>query len=216
MNPIKVSKKAVLALIFSCCYFEVCANAGDISTNERSLCGNPTVKLDGREVVAVGDSILASVKPLLEFAIPGIYIDAKKSRQFKAGYQILKAMSFGGMIKSYTIVELGSNGAISPSELEDLIKDLSAKNTVIIFIKPYVPDNWQAQNSKLLYDTVEKYKENTFLVDWEEISKKYDDDVLMPDKVHLNQYGKHIYTAVIINAICRIKNADSQTSRIIR
>ena len=157
MNPIKVSKKAVLALIFSCCYFAVCANAGDIPTNERSLCGNPMVKLDGREVVAVGDSILSSVKPLLEFAMPGIYIDAKKSRQFKAGYQILKGLSFGGMIKSYTIVELGSNGAISPSELNDLIKDLSAKNTVIIFIKPYVPDGWQAQNSKLLYDTVEMY-----------------------------------------------------------
>jgi hypothetical protein len=216
MNLIKVSKKAVLALIFSCCHFAVCANAGDIPTNERSLCGNPMVKLDGREVVAVGDSILASVKPLLEFAMPGIYIDAKKSRQFKTGYQILKGLSFGGMIKSYTIVELGSNGAISPSELNDLIKDLSAKNTVIIFIKPYVPDSWQAQNSKLLYDTVEKYKENTFLVDWEEISKKYDDDVLMPDKVHLNQYGRYIYTAVIINSICRIKNADSQTSHIIR
>lgn len=215
MNSIKVSKKAVLALMFSCC-FTVYANAADTPTNERTICGNPVVKLDGKEVVAVGDSILASVKPLLELAIPGVYIDAKKSRQFKAGYQILKGLSSSGTIKSYTIVELGSNGTINPSELDDLIKDLSTKNTVIIFIKPYVPDSWQAQNSKLLYEAVEKYKENTFLIEWEEISKKYDDDVLLPDKVHLSQYGKHIYTAVILNAICRIKNSDSQTSRIIR
>lgn len=194
--------KAVALLLFLFCFaFVVTSEAEETLSVEDSSCVDQSVKLDGSEVIAVGDSILLSVKPMLEFAIPGIYVDAKKSRQFKAGYQILKNLSENKFIRPYIIVELGSNGAINKVELEDLIKDLLAKNSFIILIKPYVPDEWQIYNSNLLYAMREKYKTGTLLVDWELISKKYDNDVLRPDMVHLNSYGQHIYTTAIIDAL---------------
>lgn len=196
-----IFKATALLPLLLCFAFATTSKAEVALSDDNSSCINRSIKPDGSEVVAVGDSILLSVKPMLEFAIPGIYVDAKKSRQFKAGYHILKNSGENKLIRPYVIVELGSNGAINKAELEDLIKDLLAKNSFIIFIKPYVPDEWQVYNSNLLYAMKEKYKTSTLLVDWEEISKKYNNEILSSDMVHLNSYGQYIYTATIIDAI---------------
>jgi len=53
-------------------------------------------KVLGRQVTAIGDSVMSAGAMALDFVLPGIYIDAKPSRQMPAGMDVVRSLATAG------------------------------------------------------------------------------------------------------------------------
>jgi hypothetical protein len=66
-------------------------------------------EIPGAEVTAIGDSVMAASAMALEAVLPGIYIDARPSRQMPAGLSVVRKLRNSGQLRAVVVVGLGTN-----------------------------------------------------------------------------------------------------------
>ena len=66
-----------------------------------------------QETLAIGDSVMLGAEDSLHNAIPGIFVDAKVSRQFWDATVVLQAYKNEGLLPGKIVIHMGTNGAFS-------------------------------------------------------------------------------------------------------
>jgi len=138
-------------------------------------------------VTAVGDSVLLDAQPELATDVPGIAIDGLVSRQFDAGIGVVQADRAAGTLGKVLVVELGTNGPISPGEVDAMVQAASGV-TRVVFVNVCVPRPWAAPDNAVLSDGVARHPGVAVLADWNTLATPHP-EWFTSDQVHLNPAG---------------------------
>ncbi len=138
-------------------------------------------------VTAVGDSIMLDIQPELTADIPGVTVDGLVSRQFQAGIGVVQADRAAGTMGRVLVVELGTNGPITPSDV-DAMMQAAGGVTRVVFVNVNVPRQWAADDNAVLAAGVARYPGTAVLADWYALSTPHP-EWFTADGVHLNPAG---------------------------
>ena len=138
-------------------------------------------------VTAVGDSVLLDAQPELATDVPGIAIDGLVSRQFDAGIGVVQTDRAAGTLGKVLVVELGTNGPISPDEVDAMVQAASGVARVV-FVNVCVPRPWAAPDNIVLADGVARHPGVAVLADWNTLATGHP-EWFTSDQVHLNPAG---------------------------
>ena len=146
-------------------------------------------------VTAVGDSILLDIQSQLTADVPALTVDGLVSRQFGAGIAVVEADRAAGTLGNVLVVELGTNGAVSPAEVDALVAAASGV-TRIVFVNVSVIRPWAALDNAVLADGVARHAGVAVLADWNTLAKPHP-EWFTADQVHLNSAGATAMAALI-------------------
>ncbi|MGH9088055.1 MAG: acyltransferase family protein [Acidimicrobiales bacterium] len=152
----------------------------------------------GQGVTAIGDSIMVDAAPYLQQSLSGIVVDAKVGQQL---YQLLgqvQQLKSEGDIGTRLILELGTNGYYSPTQLESLLNALGPmKQIVLVNTRETRP--WEQGVNQTIAQVAHSYP-NTTMVDWYDASANYP-QYFEPDGVHLDGTGAKYYASLVVQAL---------------
>lgn len=166
-------------------------------------------KVIGRDVTAIGDSVMSASAMSLASVLPGIYIDAKPDREMPAGLAILRGLAASGLLRPVVVVGLGTNYIVTTGQLEQLMRILGPDRKLVL-INTYVPDGW----SKMVNATEAAFVRghpSVVLADWFDTIKNrmY---LLWPDHVHPIMPGTVVYARMVYRAIQATRDVLSPAS----
>src|SRR5262249_9202185 len=105
-----------------------------------------------QEILAVGDSVMLGAEQSLHDAIPGIFVDAKVSRQFWDATVVLQAYKNEGLLPGNIVIHMGTNGAFRDDQFEQLMSVIGP-NRKVWFVNAHEPRYWEKDvNDRLLVD----------------------------------------------------------------
>jgi len=146
-------------------------------------------------VSAVGDSIMIDIQPYLQAAVPGVTVDGVVSRQFETGIGVVQAARASGTLGSVLVVELGTNGSVTPSDVDAMMQAAAGVKRVV-FVNINVPRPWEAPDNAVLAAGVARYPGVAVLADWNAISTPHP-EWFTPDQVHLEPAGAQALAALV-------------------
>jgi hypothetical protein len=138
-------------------------------------------------VSAVGDSIMLDIQPDLQAIIPGVQVDGLVSRQFETGIGVVQAERAAGTLGTVLVVELGTNGSVTPSDFDAMMQAAAGVKRVV-FVNINVPRSWMAPDNAVLAAGVARYPGVAVLADWNGLSSGHP-EWFTPDQVHLQPAG---------------------------
>jgi len=135
----------------------------------------------------VGDSIILDIQPYLVTDILGARVDGTVSRQFETGIGVIRADRADGTLGNVLIVELGTNGTVTPADFDALMQAAAGVRRVVI-VNVDVPRPWEQGDNAVLAAGVARYPGVAVLADWYSLSSDHP-DWFTPDQVHLEPAG---------------------------
>jgi hypothetical protein len=160
---------------------------------------SPTLgKVTGRQVTAIGDSVMAAGAMALAAAMPGIYIDAKPDRQMPAGLAIVRRLAETGRLRPVVVIGLGTNYIVTTKQLNELMKVLGPDRKLVL-INTYVPDAWSKQVNATEAAFIRQHPSVT-PADWFDTIRNRM-NVLWPDHIHPEIPGTYVYARMVRRAV---------------
>ena len=156
------------------------------------------------DILMFGDSVsLRLLDPFAEM-FPAGHLDAQKSRQFTAAFDLLKYYQDSNLVGPVVVYALGTNGVASTDTIEELIKNTgnttdNGKQREIFFINTRSHTDWMDSMNKNLEEICNEY-ENVHLIDWYTLSQDQT-ELFDGDGTHLSAYGTNVYMRMIMNAV---------------
>ncbi|MGH9091473.1 MAG: acyltransferase family protein [Acidimicrobiales bacterium] len=152
----------------------------------------------GQGVTAIGDSIMIDAAPYLQQMLPGIVIDAKVGQHLTQVQATVGSLLAAGDIGTRLVLELGTNGPYTTTQLDALLGSLPPMKKVVL-VNTRVPKTWQTEVNATIA-AVAQSRPNVTLVNW------YADSASTPqyfytDGVHLNPQGAQYYASLIVQAL---------------
>jgi peptidoglycan/LPS O-acetylase OafA/YrhL len=151
-------------------------------------------RIAGREVMAIGDSVMLASAPELAQAVPGIYINAKVSRAMIAGVILLQQLRAEHRLRHVVIVALGTNGPVSAYQIDQLRAAISPSRWLIL-VNTFVPRPWEHEVNSTLAAAAGQYR-NVLLVNWH-AAIEHHTNLLWSDGIHPQPIGGKLYAKVI-------------------
>ena len=155
-------------------------------------------KVTGRQVTAIGDSVMAASAMALAAAMPGIYIDAKPDREMPAGLAILHRLAATGRLRPVVVIGLGTNYIVTTRQLNEVIKILGPDRKLVL-INTYVPDAWSKQVNTTEAAFIQQHPSVT-PADWYDTIKNRM-NILWPDHIHPEIPGTYVYARMVRRAV---------------
>jgi lysophospholipase L1-like esterase len=147
-----------------------------------------------KETLAVGDSVMLGAVDSLERVIPGIFVDAKVSRQFWDASVVLQAYKNEGLLPDKIVIHMGTNGAFRDTQFEQLMEVIGPDRSVW-FVNAHEPRPWEKDvNDRLLVDT--RRYHNAHVIDWHLASSSHP-GWFVADGIHLTGPGARAYANLI-------------------
>ena len=153
----------------------------------------PTAPPPAPGVLAIGDSVMLGTQAALEQKIPGIRVDALKSRQFGSSIDIIRALKDAGQLSPVVVVHLGTNGRIVDEHMAAL-KPLLEDRQRVIFVNVAVDRSWTAGNNDVIQRWVPQMA-NSVLINWNGEVALHPEYLV--DRVHMNTDGKIRYADLV-------------------
>ena len=152
----------------------------------------------GTGVTIIGDSIMIDAAPYLRRMLPGAVIDAQVGQQLYEVQAEVPQLKQEGDIGDELILELGTNGYYSVTQLESLLRSLGPmRRTVLVNTRETRP--WeQAVNQTIA--TVARSWPDTTMVNWYSLSASTP-QYFYPDGVHLDPQGAQYYASLLVHAL---------------
>ena len=163
----------------------------------RSSAARPP-KVSGRQVTAIGDSVMVASAAALDAALPGIYINAQVGRAMIAGLSVIQALLADGELRHYVVVGLGTNGPVSTAQIRQL-RSLIGPDRDLILVNTFGPMPWEASVNAVL-DAAAQHTARVSLADWHAAIAAHT-DLLWPDGIHPQPSGAKVYARVVLAAI---------------
>jgi hypothetical protein len=154
--------------------------------------------IPGRDVTAIGDSVMSASVLALQAALPGIYIDAQPDREMPAGLAIVRRLAASGQLRPIVVLGLGTNYIVTTAQLQQLMR-LIGPHRKLVLVNTYVQDGWSKQVNATEAAFVQQHPD-VVLADWYDTIKDrlY---LLWPDKVHPLIPGTTVYAHMVYNAV---------------
>jgi hypothetical protein len=168
--------------------------SGGTSPATSPTSGVPSPPVPG-PFLAVGDSLMIDIQPYLEADLPGVTVDGMVSRQFEAGIAVVQAARAAGTLGNVLVVELGTNGAVTSSDIDAMMQAAAGVRRVV-FVNVDVPRSWEATDNATLAAGVARYPGVAVLADWFSLSSDQP-QWFDPDQVHLLPAGAQAMAALI-------------------
>jgi len=138
---------------------------------------------------------MIDIQPYLEADIPGVSVDGLVSRQFESGIAVVQADRAAGTLGSILVVELGTNGTVTPAEFDAMMQAASGCRRVV-FVNVDVPRSWEQEDNAVLAAGVAQYPGIAVLANWYALSAPHP-EWFTPDQVHLVPTGAQALAALI-------------------
>ncbi len=116
-----------------------------------------------QDVLAIGDSVMLDIASYLRQSLPHVTIDGKVGRQVSQALQLTSEYASFNQPNKAVIIELGTNGYFTNSQIESLISSFSKAD--IYLVNTRVPRQWESKVNESLRRQAESRK-NVTLVDW--------------------------------------------------
>ncbi len=155
-------------------------------------------KVTGKQVTAIGDSVMAASAMALAAAMPGIYIDAKPDREMPAGLAIVRRLAATGRLRPVVVIGLGTNYIVTTKQLNELMKVLGPSRKLVL-INTYVPDAWSRQVNATEAAFIRQHPSVT-PADWYETIRNRM-NLLWPDHIHPEIPGTYVYARLVRRAV---------------
>lgn len=160
---------------------------------------NPAAPLVGRDTVAIGDSIMIDIAPLLGDEVPRITINAEVGRQPWTGLDIARTYGQFNRPGGNYILGIGTNGAIDAESLARFCKEHATAR--IFLITPRVNRSWESTSVNAIAAVARRF-DNVRVVDFHEAAAPHP-DYFAPDGVHLTSDGTRAMVRLILSAATR-------------
>jgi peptidoglycan/LPS O-acetylase OafA/YrhL len=155
-------------------------------------------KVSGDQVTAVGDSVMVASATALEAAMPGSYINAQVGRQMQSGLAIVQSLAASGDLRHIVVVGLGTNGAVTASQVRELRK-LVGPERELILVNTYGPQSWEHEVNAVLA-AAGRNAARVELANWDQAIAART-GLLWPDGIHPQPAGAKLYAHVVLTAI---------------
>jgi hypothetical protein len=155
-------------------------------------------KVTGKQVTAIGDSVMAASAMTMASVMPGIYIDAKPDRQMPAGLAIVRRLAATGRLRPVVVIGLGTNYIVTTKQLNELMKVLGPSRKLVL-INTYVPDAWSRQVNATEAAFIRQHPSVT-PADWFDTIRNRM-NLLWPDHIHPEIPGTYVYARMVRRAV---------------
>jgi peptidoglycan/LPS O-acetylase OafA/YrhL len=155
-------------------------------------------EITGRQVTAIGDSVMLASAPQLRAALPGIYIDAQVSRQMTAGLAEVSSLAADGLLRRVVIVGLGTNGTVTSGQIRELLAEIGPHRKLVL-VNTYEARPWEHQVNSVIAAAARKYP-NVVVANWL-ATITHRTSLLWGDGVHPRPPGARLYARVVASAV---------------
>lgn len=163
----------------------------------------PTAPIgNGSNVTTIGDSVMVDAQPYLIQLLPGIYVDGKVSRQLIQASQTVSHLQAAGDLHRYVVIELGTNGPFSASQLTGLLQQIGPHHDFVL-VNTSDPRSWETVVNQTIAQVASSYP-HTIMVNWYQAAQKVPQD-FWPDQVHLKPQGAQYYAKLIAQAVLKLQ-----------
>ena len=152
----------------------------------------------GRDVTAIGDSVMLAAAQQLRAVLPGTYIDAQVSRQMSQGIAVLRELARRGKLRPIVVVGLGTNGVITMPQVRTLQAVAGPRRTLVL-VNTFVPRPWQSEVNTVLAAAARRYGDVT-IADWNTTIRNRT-GLLWGDGVHPRPPGAVVYARMVTAAV---------------
>lgn len=153
----------------------------------------PTPAVDGPRVFALGDSVMLGASSALSASIGNLELNAQVSRQVFQGINILQARRDAGQLGDVVIIHLGTNGAFTQGNLEQMMSILQDVPRVV-FVTVNVPLDWEGPNNEVIRSAA-SYP-NAVVADWKSVASDHP-EIFGSDGVHVGPAGASYYANLL-------------------
>jgi len=163
----------------------------------------PVVWVPGMPV-AIGDLVMRGAADAL--AQRGfVLVDAVESRQFAGLSAALDARTVDGRVPDIVVIDLASNAAIAPAQLDEAMDSLAGAWRVVL-LTSMAPAPWVESNNTLLREAAAEH-DNVVLLDWAELGPACPGECFAADGFHLTSAGADYY-ATLVAAVTGVSRED--------
>jgi len=141
---------------------------------------------------------MVDAAPYLQQMLPGIVIDAQVGQQLYQVQNTVAQLKANGDIGNRLILELGTNGPYSVTQLRTLLNSLGPMQKIVL-VNTRVPRPWQTTVNSTMATVAQSYPDVT-LLNWYADSAAYP-QYFYPDGVHLDPQGAQYYASLIVQAL---------------
>lgn len=156
------------------------------------------IDLNSIQPLLLGDSVMVSIGNVFQNKVPNAVIDGKVGRQLIDANQLIdEKYSHYSYKNQDVILELGTNGDFTESQLNQLIKNLGEANIYLVTVR--VPKEYEQNVNNLIHKAGEKYK-NVHVIDWHKESEDHP-EYFAYDGIHLEYDGAKALSNLIIEKL---------------
>ncbi|MCI1983927.1 MAG: acetyltransferase [Bifidobacteriaceae bacterium] len=154
----------------------------------------------GKQISAVGDSVMLAAEPALDKTLPGIAVDAQESRSLPAGIGIIAKLKQNRTLREYLVVGLGTNSLITPAELDE-VRTICGPGRVLVLVNAHAQRSWIDPTNTAIAQYVDKHSDQVILVDWNTVAAAHESE-LYSDGIHpIPGKGANLYASAVADAI---------------
>lgn len=160
---------------------------------KKEVAATPPDQIKYVKTVAIGDSLMIDIQPVLEKAVPNIAIDGL------VGRQMVDALNTATQYESYNangnavIIELGTNGPFALKKMEELVQMFDKAS--IYLVNTRVPRQWESEVNESIKKIDSEY-DNVTRVDWYSLAVDHP-EYFGRDGVHLTKKGVAAYVNLL-------------------
>jgi peptidoglycan/LPS O-acetylase OafA/YrhL len=151
----------------------------------------------GKDLTAIGDSVLLGSTQALNSKLAGATVHAKVGWQAGDVLNQIRELRDANKLTAVVAIHLGTNGYVAETQLNAILSLLSNCKRVLL-VNTRVPRRWMQPNNELFDRTYGKY-DNVVLVDWRAASAGHI-DWFVSDGVHLRPVGQRAFVTEIMKA----------------
>ena len=167
------------------------------STATSGVTVQPVEGAEYSNVTLIGDSVMLGAAENISSAMPGCVVDAKESRQVRAGVEIAQALEQQGNLRSTVVIALGTNGTFSTETGQALI-DYLGPDRNIYWVYAYGV-SWQ-QDSNNTISALATNNANVTIIDWPAYASEHS-EYFYSDGIHLNGDGRNAYAQMLVDNV---------------
>jgi len=145
-------------------------------------------------VLGIGDSVMEGAESSLESTIPGMAVDAIKSRQFYQAIDIVRQYESLHALPATIVIHLGTNGRITNDLFDQMMQTIGPGHQVY-FLTARVPRLWETEVNATLHAGARRWP-NAHILEWRAFAGCHD-DWFVSDGFHLRTPGQHAYAAFV-------------------
>lgn len=150
-------------------------------------------------ITMIGDSIMLGGSPSILVSLPDCVIDAKVSRQFTQADIVLDSLEQQNALRQTVVIGLGTNGAFSVAEGQELINRLGSERT-IYWVTVYGRELGCQEASNATIRQLAEINENVHIIDWYQAAAAHP-EWICSDGIHLSALGREGYAQTVLGGL---------------